>query len=71
MRLQFSNIGMIEKADVKINKLTILVGENDSGKSTLGKLLYSLVNGIINLDSTFQEHRSNIIIKNLDEIQKE
>lgn len=70
MRLQFSNIGMIEKADVKINKLTILVGENDSGKSTLGKLLYSLVNGIVNLNSTFNGYKNGIITKNLDEIQK-
>jgi len=70
MRLQFTNIGMIEKADVKIKKLTILVGENDSGKSTLGKLLYSLVNGMINLDSTFNGYKNEIIIKNLEEIQK-
>lgn len=70
MRLQFSNIGMIEKANVKVGKLTILTGENDSGKSTIGKLLYALVNGILNLNSTFEKYKSSVITKNLDEIQK-
>ena len=40
MELQLKNIGMIKEANVKIDGLTVIAGENDTGKSTLGKSLY-------------------------------
>jgi len=39
MELQLKNIGMIKEANVKIDGLTVIAGENDTGKSTLGKAL--------------------------------
>ncbi len=43
MELQLKNIGAIEKANIKINGLTVVAGENDTGKSTLGKALFALI----------------------------
>jgi predicted ATP-binding protein involved in virulence len=40
MELQLKNIGMIKEANVKIDGLTVIAGENDTGKSTVGKALY-------------------------------
>jgi len=40
MELQLKNIGMIKEANVKIDGLTVIAGENDTGKSTLGKALF-------------------------------
>jgi len=40
MELQLKNIGMIKEANVKIDGLTVIAGENDTGKSTLGKVLF-------------------------------
>jgi len=40
MELQLKNIGMIKEASVKIDGLTVIAGENDTGKSTVGKALY-------------------------------
>ncbi len=40
MKLQLRNIGMIEEADVSIDGLTVIAGENDTGKSTVGKALF-------------------------------
>lgn len=42
MKLHIENIGMIEKADVEFNGITVLCGENDTGKSTIGKCLFSI-----------------------------
>lgn len=42
MRLHLRNIGMIKEADIDINGLTVITGENDTGKSTIGKVLYSI-----------------------------
>ncbi len=46
MRLKLENIGIIEKADIKLDSLTIIAGENDSGKSTVGKVLYSVIKSL-------------------------
>jgi predicted ATPase len=46
MRLKLENIGIIEKADIKLDGLTVIAGENDSGKSTVGKVLYCMVKTI-------------------------
>ena len=43
MELQLKNIGMIKEANVKLDGLTVIAGENDTGKSTLGKFLYFTV----------------------------
>ena len=46
MRLELNNIGIIDKADIKLDGLTVIAGENDSGKSTVGKVLYALIKTI-------------------------
>jgi len=43
MELQLKNVGMIKEANVKIDGLTVIAGENDTGKSTVGKALYLLL----------------------------
>lgn len=43
MRLKIQNIGMIEYADVNLDGLTVIAGENDTGKSTVSKVLYSVI----------------------------
>ncbi len=42
MELQLKNIGMIKEANVKIDGLTVIAGENDTGKSTVGKALFTV-----------------------------
>lgn len=48
MRLSLSNINKIGKADIKINGLTLIAGTNDSGKSTVGKMLFSIIKALTN-----------------------
>ena len=43
MKIKIENIGMLKRADVNINGLTVVAGVNDTGKSTLGKLLFSTI----------------------------
>jgi predicted ATPase len=43
MTLELKNIGMIKEANVKIDGLTVIAGENDTGKSTVGKALFMLL----------------------------
>jgi len=46
MNLKLKNIGIIKKADINIDGLTVIAGENDSGKSTVGKVLYAIMKSI-------------------------
>lgn len=44
MRLQVKNIAGITDADIRIDGITVIAGENNTGKSTVGKVLYCIFN---------------------------
>lgn len=44
MRLTVENIGKVAKADIEISGITVIAGENNTGKSTVGKTLFCLFN---------------------------
>lgn len=46
MTIELHNIGMIKEATVKIDGLTVIAGENDTGKSTVGKALFVMLASI-------------------------
>ncbi len=43
MQVTFKNTGMIEEAEIEVNGLTVIAGENDTGKSTVGKLMFAII----------------------------
>ncbi|MGI6578840.1 MAG: AAA family ATPase [Saccharofermentanales bacterium] len=64
MRLYLENIGKIKTADIEINGITIIAGENDTGKSTVGKALYSFFRSFHDL----HQHIKNERIEKITEI---
>lgn len=48
MKLKLENIGAIHNANIDINGLTVIAGENSTGKSTVGKLIYAIVKSLNN-----------------------
>ncbi len=44
MRLTIKNIGKIDEADIELNGITVIAGENNTGKSTVGKTLFCVLN---------------------------
>lgn len=48
MRLILENVNKIKKADIELNGLTVIAGTNDSGKSTVGRVLFSVTKALIN-----------------------
>ncbi|MEI0447704.1 AAA family ATPase [Brachyspira intermedia] len=44
MKLKISNFAKIEESDIKIDGITVICGDNDTGKSTIGKILFSIFN---------------------------
>lgn len=49
MKLILKNIAKIRYAEVELNGITVIAGENDTGKSTVGKALYGTFNSMYNL----------------------
>lgn len=50
MKLKCENIGKLSSAEVEINTITLIAGLNSTGKSTVGKLLYSIFNSFHNIE---------------------
>lgn len=44
MRLKINNLALVEDASVEIDGITVIAGENNTGKSTIGKALYCAFN---------------------------
>ena len=50
MEFSVRGIGIIKEADIKIDGLTVIAGSNNSGKTIVGRALYSIVNAVENLE---------------------
>jgi len=57
MELQLKNIGMIKEANVKIDGLTVIAGENDTGKSTVGKIIFCIIKATSRYKEDFNESK--------------
>ena len=61
MRLSIKNLGKIETADIEINAITIIAGENNTGKSTVGKTLFCIFNSFYKIDEQIEADRLSTI----------
>ena len=61
MRLNITHINKIKKADIVLNGLTVIAGKNDSGKSTVGKLLFSVIKSLSNADRLSSQSQDRIM----------
>jgi predicted ATPase len=46
MNFELRNFGKIYEADVKLDGITVICGDNNTGKSTVGKALFSFYNSL-------------------------
>lgn len=66
MELKLDYVNRIKTADLKINGLTVIVGPNNSGKSTIGRTLYSIVKAVANTNLVSDEDKEDRIRKHID-----
>lgn len=70
MRLEIQNINKIKEADIALNGLTVIVGENDMGKSTIGRVFFSIIKAVSNMRSLSNESSANKASKHIDSLYK-
>ena len=66
MKLSIKNIGKLKEADVEINGITVIAGENNTGKSTIGKALFSIFQSLYKLDDQIIREKRSTIKHNLE-----
>lgn len=66
MRLEIENINKIKKATIQMNGLTVIVGENSTGKSTIGRILFSTIKALANTINTDEKAKELQIRKIID-----
>ncbi|MDE6913748.1 MAG: ATP-binding protein [Lachnospiraceae bacterium] len=57
MELYLKNIGKVAEANVEIKGITVIAGENDTGKSTVGRALFSIFNGFYEIEEQIRQER--------------
>ena len=57
MKLSLKNIGKIETASVEINGITVIAGENNTVKSTVGRALFAVFNSFYNIQKQIESER--------------
>lgn len=60
MNLSVKNIGKVKNAEISIDGITVVAGDNASGKSTTAKALYMMLDAVADIErkSVFQKRRS-------------
>ena len=61
MILTLKNIGKIAGASVELNGITVIAGENNTGKSTVGKVLFCIFNSFYKIKEKIDEERQDTI----------
>lgn len=58
MKLYLDKVGIINDSTIELNGLTVITGLNNSGKTTVGKVLFSICDALENMkESSFRDKR--------------
>ncbi|OFD90590.1 MULTISPECIES: AAA family ATPase [Bacillus cereus group] len=68
MKLAIRNVGLVREADIKLEGLTVIAGENDTGKSTVGKSIFSIIKGVNSHHKDFKDAKFSQIEDIIDDI---
>ena len=62
MQLKINNIGKIKSATFEFNGITVIAGNNNPGKSTVGKVLFALFSKFNNINKSIEQYKNEAII---------
>ncbi len=69
MDIKLRNIGIVKESTIRIDGLTVITGKNNSGKTTVGKILYSLLDAVCSIQQKAQNDRVYYIQKQLEDVE--
>ena len=61
MKLILKNFAKIKEAEIHFDGLTVIAGDNNTGKSTIGKVLFTLFHSLRNMPLQVLEERKKVV----------
>lgn len=61
MKVEIENLAKLGRVSLDIKGITVITGENNTGKSTIGKTLFAFFNAASGIDEQIKEYRRNSI----------
>lgn len=61
MKLIINNIAKIKHAEIEFNGVTVIAGNNDTGKSTIGKTLFALFNSLNDIENKLVSEKNETL----------
>ena len=68
MKIKLNNIGIVHDSTMMLEGLTVITGKNNSGKTTVGKALYSLLDAVSNLSAKARNDREQYVVNQLENV---
>ncbi|WP_297299935.1 AAA family ATPase [uncultured Brachyspira sp.] len=65
MKLTIKNFARIKEAEINIDGITIIAGENNAGKTTIGKVLFSCFNSLSNIEEEISSDKEYSVQKEM------
>lgn len=69
MEIKLKNIGIVKDSTISVKGLTVITGKNNSGKTTVGKALYSLLDAVSDLDAKAKTDRAQYVFGRLNDVR--
>ena len=63
MLLKLRDVGRLNPAEVKIEGLTVICGNNNTGKSTIGKILYCIFTAFYDIEKNIRKEKEELILQ--------
>lgn len=70
MQIKLNHVGLIKDSTIALDGLTVITGKNNSGKTTVGKTLYALLDAVSNLKTKARRDRNAYTLKRLDDVRE-
>lgn len=70
MELTLDNIGIVSDSTIKLDGLTVVTGRNNSGKTSVGRTMYSLVSAVENLPQHAFEDKKRYAFRVVSSLQE-
>lgn len=68
MKIKLQGIGIIKNSEIELNGLTVITGDNNSGKTTVGKVVYSLFDAVSDLQVKAKNDKNTYAMRTLQNI---
>lgn len=70
MEIRLQNIGLVKDSTIRLDGLTVITGHNNSGKTTVGKVVYSLFDATSNIEQKAENDKANYISESLRDVAR-